>query len=80
VRIKRKLISAECDKFGSSEIEDLAFSIMTTQQRKKFESENELDMAYSIKDIGQVQNEHLQAEGYHIHDDEGGAAESKEFH
>lgn len=50
VRYNGKMIAPISDKFSATDIEELAFSIMTPKQKKQFEAESELDIAYSIKD------------------------------
>jgi twitching motility protein PilT len=39
------------DHFQPAHVEELAFSLMTEGQRKTFEKENELDLAYSVRDL-----------------------------
>ena len=51
LRINGKLVSAGIDALNSKNIEDLANSLMNAEQKKIFESEQELDFSHSIEDV-----------------------------
>jgi twitching motility protein PilT len=51
IRMHGKITPVGEDKFASSDIEELAFSLMTPQQKRQFETENELDFGYSLKGV-----------------------------
>ena len=51
IRIHGKLLSTKFDKFTPDKIEELAFSLMSEEQKAKFMSENELDFSYSVSDV-----------------------------
>jgi twitching motility protein PilT len=51
IRMNGKLVSTGFDQFGAKHIEELANSLLTEEQRKRFEAESEIDLAYSIDDI-----------------------------
>ncbi|MEW6040706.1 MAG: type IV pilus twitching motility protein PilT [Elusimicrobiota bacterium] len=50
IRIHGKLISTEFEDFTAKNIEELAYALMSAEQKKIFDSENELDLSYSIED------------------------------
>ncbi|MFH1368707.1 MAG: PilT/PilU family type 4a pilus ATPase [Elusimicrobiota bacterium] len=51
IRVNGKLVSTGFDQFTPKHIEDLAGSLMSPEQKKQFEQENELDMAYAIDEL-----------------------------
>lgn len=51
IRVHGKLVPTGFEKFNSKHIEDLAYSLMTEEQRKQFEQEDELDMAYAVDKV-----------------------------
>ncbi|MBN1822865.1 MAG: type IV pilus twitching motility protein PilT [Endomicrobiales bacterium] len=51
LRMNGKLVPTEFDRFSSKHIEELANSFMNGEQKKVFENENELDIAYSIDEL-----------------------------
>jgi twitching motility protein PilT len=50
IRIHGKLISTEFENFSAKNIEEFASTIMSSEQKKIFSEENELDLSYSIED------------------------------
>ena len=51
IRIHGKLMSSEFDAFTPKQIEELAYSLLTKEQKEKFESESELDVSYSVESV-----------------------------
>lgn len=51
LRVNGKLISTGFDQFTRQHIEELAFSFMNAEQRRRFDEDNELDIAYSVDDV-----------------------------
>ena len=51
IRIYGKLVSTGFDQFTAKAIEELAYSLMNPEQKKSFDEENELDVAYSIDTV-----------------------------
>lgn len=51
IRVNGRLVSTGFDQFTSKHIEELAGTLMNSEQKKFFEQENELDMAYCIDEL-----------------------------
>lgn len=51
IRIYGKLISTNYDNFSAKNIEDLANTLMSPEQKAKFDQDGELDMAYSVDGV-----------------------------
>ncbi|OGS17106.1 MAG: hypothetical protein A2219_04610 [Elusimicrobia bacterium RIFOXYA2_FULL_50_26] len=51
VRVHGKLISTGFDQFTYEHVEELAHSLMTEDQLRQFEEENELDIACTVNDV-----------------------------
>lgn len=51
IRLNGRLVSTGFDQFTPKHIEELANSLMNAEQKKAFESENELDMAYHVDEL-----------------------------
>lgn len=51
VRVNGKLASTGFDQFNAKHIEELAFSLLSPEQRKKFDEESDVDFGYSINEI-----------------------------
>lgn len=51
IRVNGKLVSTGFDQFSSKHIDELANTLMTAEQKKQFEADNELDMAYCIDEL-----------------------------
>lgn len=51
IRINGKIVSSGYNKLSKETIEDIAYQLMTEQQRKIFEEECELDFAYSVNGV-----------------------------
>lgn len=51
IRINGKIMSSGYNKIPKETIEDIAYQLMTEQQRKIFEEECELDFAYSVNGV-----------------------------
>jgi twitching motility protein PilT len=51
IRLNGKLVSTGFDQFTPKHIEELANTLMNPEQKKVFEQENELDMAYHVDEL-----------------------------
>ncbi len=51
IRVNGKLLSTEHAAFTARHIEELSYSLMSREQKAKFEEEDELDMSYSIDGV-----------------------------
>ena len=54
IRVDGELVPMPFDKLNGEMTQSLIFSLMTDIQRQKFESTNELDMAFGLKGIGRL--------------------------
>ena len=54
LRINGELFATPFDPLTSEQTQALIYSIMNDEQKSKFETNNELDFAFSIKDIGRI--------------------------
>ena len=54
LRIDGELVPTPFEKLTSETTQSLIFSLMTDEQRQRFESTNELDMAFGIKGVGRL--------------------------
>lgn len=51
IRVNGKLVSTGFDQFTPKHIEELAFSLMTPEQKQVFTEVNELDIAYAVDEL-----------------------------
>lgn len=51
IRVNGKLVSTGFDQFTPKHIEDLAFSLMTPEQKQAFNETHELDIAYAVDEL-----------------------------
>jgi len=54
LRIDGELIPTEYEKLGEDLCQRLIYSLLTDRQKERFESTNELDLSFGIKNIGRV--------------------------
>ncbi|MFN3550211.1 MAG: type IV pilus twitching motility protein PilT [Endomicrobiia bacterium] len=54
LRIDGKLIPTEFGKLTADVCQKLIYSVLTDKQKEKFETMNELDVSFGIKDIGRI--------------------------
>ncbi|OGS26432.1 MAG: hypothetical protein A2297_00585 [Elusimicrobia bacterium RIFOXYB2_FULL_48_7] len=51
IRLYGKLMSSEFDNFTAKQIEELAYSFLTKEQKEKFEADEELDVSYGVEGV-----------------------------
>ncbi|OGS22461.1 MAG: hypothetical protein A2252_01330 [Elusimicrobia bacterium RIFOXYA2_FULL_39_19] len=51
IRIYGKLMSSDFENFTSKQIEELADTMLTKEQKEKFNMENELDVSYAVENV-----------------------------
>src|SRR5256885_3776551 len=54
LRVDGELVATPFPKLTPEGTQSLVFSLMTDAQRQRFESNNELDLAFGIKDMGRL--------------------------
>ena len=54
LRIDGELVATEYDKLQEEQCQRLIYSLLTDKQKEKFESTNELDLSFGIKNVGRV--------------------------
>ena len=54
LRINGELFATPFDPLTPEQTQALIYSIMTDEQKSRFETHNELDFAFSIKDVGRI--------------------------
>ena len=54
LRIDGDLVPTPFEKLNAERTQSLVFSMMTDEQRQRFEASNELDMAFGLKGIGRL--------------------------
>lgn len=51
IRVNGRLVSTGLDAFNAAHVEELAFSLMTPEQKERFMTDHELDIAYSVDQL-----------------------------
>lgn len=54
LRIDGEMVQTEFDKLRPDECQQIIYSILTDEQKEKFERENELDLSFGVEGIGRV--------------------------
>ncbi len=63
-RIDEMLVPAKYDKLTQEDTKDLAYSILTPEQIKRFEEKKELDMSFGIEELGRFRVNVFYQRGY----------------
>lgn len=54
IRVDGELIPLKTEKLGPEVCQELAYSVLTESQKRKFEETNELDLSFGVREIGRI--------------------------